>query len=138
MAATAAATGSRTASALPDEPAATVDRLTGEKAALIADRVLHAYPLRRSHAVIGDVFWREAASQARGCPACLEALIEDFLLHLDLSEASIGQMPPAAIRDHVSGGNALDFSMGRIVSVRGWILGETEARLCAIAALRDA
>ncbi|MGI9419570.1 MAG: hypothetical protein ACR2RA_17220 [Geminicoccaceae bacterium] len=138
MAATAAATGSRTASALPDEAAPAVGRLPEEKAALIADRLLHAYPLRRSHAVIGGVFWREAASQARGCQVCLEALIEDFLLHLGLSEASFGRMPPAAIRDHVSSGNMLDFSMGRIVSVRGWILGETEARLCAIAALRDA
>jgi hypothetical protein len=28
-----------------------------------------------------------------------------------------------------------DFDQGRIVNVRGWILSETEARLCALAAL---
>ena len=31
---------------------------------------------------------------------------------------------------------AEDFQHGRVVQVRGWILSETEARLCALAALR--
>ena len=110
----------------------------GDEALILADRLLHAYPLRQSLAAIGDVYWQEAARQGHVCWPCLPDLLQEFLHHLHLSEAELRHMTPAAVRARVKSGTATDFSKARIVRVRGWLLGETEARLCAIAALRTA
>jgi hypothetical protein len=39
------------------------------------------------------------------------------------------------LREWLRGQQRLDFEHGRIVKVQGWILSETEVRLCALAAL---
>lgn len=110
----------------------------GRNAGMLAERLLQAYPLRQSLAVIGDAFLREASASDVDCPACLPSATRDLLHHLEVRQAELLQMPPAAIRARIRTENARDFALGRIVHVRGWLLGETEARLCAIAALNTA
>ncbi len=41
---------------------------------------------------------------------------------------------PAAFRESVRARHREDFAAGRTVSLRGWVVSETEARLCALAA----
>ena len=41
---------------------------------------------------------------------------------------------PAAFRESVRARHREDFAAGRTVTLRGWVLSETEARLCALAA----
>ena len=41
---------------------------------------------------------------------------------------------PAAFRESVRARHREDFAAGRTVSLHGWVLSETEARLCALAA----
>jgi len=103
---------------------------------MLADRLLKAFSPRRSLEAIGDVFWNEAANGALAGQTHLPHVIQGFLGHLGLSEDDLRQMPSAAMRARIKAGTARDFSNGRIVRVQGWLLGETEARLCAIAALR--
>ena len=110
----------------------------GGDAHILADRLLQAYPARPSLEAIGAVFWREAAVSPLARQARLPHAIQDLLRHLDLPEADLRRMSPTAIRSRIKAGTARDFSKCRIVQLRGWLLGETEARLCAIAALRTA
>jgi len=42
---------------------------------------------------------------------------------------------PPALAASVRARHRLDFEHGRVVRVHGWVLSETEARLCALAAL---
>lgn len=108
---------------------------TSEMAAL-ADRLLQAFPQRRSLQVIGDAYRRGRASGSLACRACMPNVLHEFLHHLDLSESDLRRMTPGAIRALIDEGTTRDFSEGRIVGVEGWLLGETEAKLCEVAALR--
>lgn len=110
----------------------------GDQAVVLAERLLRAYPMRRSLAVIGDAYWRDAAADGCRRDACLAHAMEDFLRRLDLPGPELRRMPSADLRACIEKENTRDFSKGRIVRVGGWLLGETEARLCAIAALRTA
>ena len=108
------------------------------RSTLIADRLLQAYPLRKSLAAIGNAFWNEKGSSGIAGPARLTDAVHRLLHHLDMPEAELRAMSMTAIRDRIKSGTLQDFSKQRIVQVRGWLLGETEARLCAIASLRTA
>lgn len=49
--------------------------------------------------------------------------------------ARLARVDTSALRDILARQQKLDFRNRRIVRIDGWILSETEARLCAIAAL---
>jgi len=107
---------------------------SGDQAQIVAGRLLKAYSRQQGSLVeIGDVIRQECASGRDHCPAHLSAAVDQFLRHLDWPEAELLAMAPAAIRDRIRKGTASDFSDGRILQVRGGLLGETEVRLCAIA-----
>ena len=60
----------------------------------------------------------------------------DLLCSNDVRKRTIiAQMPISKIRDLFSRLQCLDFEHGRVVKMRGWILSETECRLCALTAL---
>jgi len=125
---------SENAAALPD--GLTVERV--DQAAIAADRLLHAYPSRWSLAAIGHVFRRDETAGGAHAPVSLPAAIDRVLRHLDWSEATLRQQSVGMIRERVEAATAKDFADARIVPVRGWLLGETEVRLCHVAALREA
>lgn len=112
-----------------------IDVGVGDETAALADHLLQAFPQRQSLQVIGNAYRRDQASGAPACKACMPDAFHDFLRHLDLSEDQLRSLTPAAMRTVVEEGNARDFSEGRIIGVEGWLLGETEARLCEVAAL---
>ncbi|MEM7044049.1 MAG: hypothetical protein AAF543_14665 [Pseudomonadota bacterium] len=131
--AVAAATGPRAAGAAPHLIA------DGWRSAdIVADQLVSAFPRRQSLAAIGDAYGRSETDAGVVCDPCLESHVEGLLDHLGLAESEVRQMAPDTIRARIKAGTAADFTEGRIVRVKGWLLGEAEARLCMIAALRSA
>lgn len=106
---------------------------SADDAAALADRLLQAFPEPGSLRVIGDAFRR---GQTKRTFALMPEVCQDVLRHLDLLETDLQRMTPAGLRAHIDARTAKDFSEGRIIGVEGWLLGETEARLCEVAALR--
>lgn len=113
-----------------------IDAGAADEAAALADHLLQAFPQPKSLQVIGDVYRRDLADDATACRVCMSDAFQGILRHLELSKAELRGMTPAAVRSRIDTGTARDFSEGRIISVDGWLLGETEARLCEVAALR--
>ncbi len=104
----------------------------------LADRLLRAYPLKGSLAAIGGVYWKERPAAERACPPCLDGAVRGLLDHIEVSKAGLREMPSGELRARIRTETTRDFCHSRVVQVGGWVLGETEARLCAIAALRGA
>ena len=113
-----------------------VDAGTADEAAALVDHLLQAFPQRQSLQVIGGAFRRARMGSTAACRTCMPDAFQGLLRHLDLSKADLRNMTPAAMRRCIDAETARDFSSGRIISVDGWLLGETEARLCEVAALR--
>jgi len=109
----------------------------GDDAAIIADRLLRAYSNRGSLVAIGDAARKERSVGEGTCPSCLSQAIENLLHHLDWSDADIRRWSSAAIRDRIREETARDFAEARIQPIRGWLLSETEIKLCAIASLAE-
>jgi hypothetical protein len=109
---------------------------TGWEEAL-ADRLLGAYPSRSSLQAIGEAHLQEAGWSTVSRPA-LEGVLRAVLADLDLSPSSARRAASADIRARIRNRTASDFADGRTARVKGWLLGRTEARLCALAALRSA
>jgi hypothetical protein len=47
---------------------------------------------------------------------------------------SLAAADPETLHEALRAGHRADFAAGRIVLLRGWVLSQTEARLCALAA----
>ncbi|MEM8951590.1 MAG: hypothetical protein AAGC99_19920 [Pseudomonadota bacterium] len=115
-----------------------IDAGTGEETAMLADHLFQAFPKPASLQVIGKAYRRERADSASSCWRCMPDAFEGFLRHLDLSKADLQSMTAATLRTHIDSRTARDFAEGKIITVEGWLLGETEARLCEVAALHRA
>jgi hypothetical protein len=110
----------------------------GQDIERLTDRLLQAYPLKTSLASIGHVYWEEGGNVAWAGSRSLTSVFEAFLSHIDLERDELRRAPSSALRGIIQVGTVRDFSDGRTVKVRGWLLSETEARLCAMAAIRMA
>lgn len=69
-------------------------------------------------------------AMAGGAPGDLAGL-EAALTKRPLVVAALGESCPTTRRTLLQDQCALDFAEGRIVEIDGWLLSETEARLCA-------
>lgn len=108
------------------------------RAILVANRLLDAHSSTKSLAAIGNAFIEEANGTGHECPTCLTDAVVALLARLDWHAEDLLQMKPALIRAAIKRKAIGDFERGRIVHVGGWLLGETEVRLCTIAALHHA
>ena len=63
------------------------------------------------------------------------ALTDAIALALPGGHRALATAGKAELRELVAGRTAADFGEDRTLRLRGWILSETEARLCALAAL---
>jgi hypothetical protein len=70
-----------------------------------------------------------------GPPASAAALADAIALALPAGHRALATAGDAELRELLAEQSAADFGDGRTVRLRGWILSETEARLCALAAL---
>ena len=112
-----------------------VDSAAGDEVAALADHLLQAFPRPASLQVIGKAYQQARADSSPFRSNCMPDAFEGFLRHLDLSKADLQSMTAATLRTHIDGRTARDFAEGKIITVEGWLLGETEARLCEVAAL---
>lgn len=135
----AAALTSGLVAALPGAHAASAGEFgrPGDQTAIIADRLLQAYPNRDSLALIGHAARQDPFVGESSCPACLPDALDSLLQHLDWAEADLRMRSPAVIRDRIREETARDFAGDRVLPVRGWLLSETEIKLCAIASLAE-
>ncbi len=114
---------------------ATRPQARDKRAFLLASRLLDAHPSRKSLAAIGHAFIDEPMESDLDCPTCLTDAVEALLDRLDWHHEDLLRMKPALIRAGIKRKAVGDFERGRIVHVNGWLLGETEVRLCTVAAL---
>ena len=87
------------------------------------EQVLHIFRHRESARRLGRAYLA-----ARPEEASVRFLLEG-LAHLPRAGSN-------DLRHAIVAANAADFAAGRVVRVDGWILSQTEARACAIVALR--
>ena len=101
-----------------------------------AGRLLSVFRRPRSAAIVGRRHL--AGHPEEAAPARLLRLIEDRVADAaGLSRSGLGQLGPARLRSAVRAAVARDFAARRIVEIDGWLLAETESRLCALAALSE-
>lgn len=108
------------------------------RAFLLANRLLDAHPSSKSLAAIGQAFFEESKETGLQCPTCLPDAVDALLDRLDWRDEDLLQMKSSRIRAGIKRKAIGDFERGRILHVGGWLLGETEVRLCAVAALHTA
>lgn len=92
----------------------------------LASRLIGLFHAPASAAAVGRAYLRLAPLEAN----------KQRLLRLICSSGPAWQTAdPGRLRDLIARQQAEDFRQGRVVSVQGWTLSKTEARLCALAAL---
>jgi hypothetical protein len=96
----------------------------------VARRLSHFFGDALSASVVGREYLRSNPSEA-GAPR----LVDLICLASSARRAEIGAADDETLRRLVLLQQRRDFEEGRVVEVRGWILSETECRLCALAAL---
>ena len=110
-------------------PASALARVIGDVSLPLASRLAQFFHNEESARVIGRRYLELSPSEAR--PERLMALIcrcEEN--HTRLARADAGQL-----RTLLQDQQRADFTHGRTTTVDGWILSETEVRLCALAAI---
>jgi hypothetical protein len=99
---------------------------------VLADRFLQACSKRSSAIEIGRAYLKELPSLPNA-----GQLVETLTCRLGASSSELKAMAPKDLRDRLRAQVSEDFSAGRTVRLRGWILGDAEVQLCALAALRS-
>jgi hypothetical protein len=89
-----------------------------------ADRLVRLLPHRDSAILVGLAYLAEVPVQADRSALVRGILRDDSIVDSD-----------ATLAANVSRQITADFAAGRLAIVDGWVLAETEARLCALAVL---
>ncbi len=99
--------------------------------AVLADRLLAIHADQRGASIIGGVFLKEQPTRPK-----LDQVVQDVMRNLELSADRLVNVSPLDLRRAMKKRTSDDFRLGRTHHVQGWVLGETEAWLCGLAALR--
>lgn len=110
--------------------AAAESRFEVDRISMFADQLIKAYPERQSAVAVGDACLQ--AVPARPKP---HGLIDELMTNLEIPASRLNTMTVGDLRARLKARTSDDFQAGRTVQVKGWLLGETEARLCSLAAL---
>ena len=105
-------------------------------AAALADRLLGVHGDPTSASVIGKALLKEMPVRPN-----LDQALRVLMHRLDLpgphhAALSPADLSPTDLRARLKGKTSEDFRLGQTTKVQGWVLGETEAWLCSLAALR--
>jgi len=98
--------------------------------AQIAEKLVGSVSKRRSAEIVGLEYLRRVPREAD--VSLLVDLICSSTANLRSQVAYANKREVRALLSHQ---HRQDFERGRMVNVRGWMLSETEARLCALVAL---
>ena len=102
----------------------------GSRTKVLAERLLETCTKRDSAAIVG-----EACLPKLGNPSSVGEAVETLISRLDMTSEDFERKASGELRSEIRAKISDDFSAGRTVLVEGWVLGDTEARLCALAAL---
>lgn len=108
---------------------AKVEASTG--AIMLADNLLRMYSDRESASIVGNAFLRRLPNRPR-----IDHVVQGLIDNLDISTEKANRSSPSELRDRLKGRTSKEFDLGQTAEVQGWVLGNTEAWLCALAALR--
>lgn len=96
----------------------------------LALSLAHFFPHDQSAKIVGLEYLRGAPHEASA------SVLVDLICSSDPERrGQLAQADARKRRELLRAQQRQDFEQGRIVRVQGWILSETEARLCALAAL---
>ncbi len=98
----------------------------------LADHLLQALPRRSSAVVVGNAYLDNLKS-----PPSSSSVVDHLVGKLQASPSDLRMMTPAEITASLRSRMSEDFSAGRTIEVRGWVLSELEAELCCLAALHS-
>lgn len=97
----------------------------------LADCLLEACPRRSSAGFVGNAYLGGFQSRPK-----VSETVDRLLTKLDIARSDLVTMAPAKLRARIRSRMSDDFSAGRTIGLHGWILSETEAELCSLAAFR--
>jgi hypothetical protein len=104
-------------------------RYTGEARSL-AKKLANFHVDKGSAKIVGLAYLRSVPSEAK-----VDILI-DLISSLDVAQrAELAHADEDELKEILLRHQRQDFEHERVVNIRGWILSETECRLCALAAL---
>jgi hypothetical protein len=92
-------------------------------------RCLALFSRLDSAAAVGSAYLRVRPSEAS-----VDRLLQELAL-AGLDKDVLANVDAGMLSERVRASQVRDFAAGRVVELDGWILSETEARVCALAAL---
>ncbi len=96
----------------------------------LVDLLIAAAPDRASATIVGEAALKEWTGQTG-----LDEIAAILARHLDIGNDMTMRASPGAIHKQVRRRTQEDFRLGRTLTIRGWVLAETEAQLCMLTAL---
>lgn len=100
------------------------------KARSLAKKLANFHVDKESAKIVGLAYLRSVPSEAK-----VDVLI-DLISSLDVAQrAELAHADEDELKEILLRRQRQDFEHERVVNIRGWILSETECRLCALAAL---
>lgn len=97
----------------------------------LAPRLTAMFTQPASAAVVGQAYLRATPEETHE-----RRLVSLVCRQLAGGRTGVALGDRASLREQVREAQRQDFANGRVVQVEGWVLARTEARLCALAALR--
>lgn len=110
-------------------PASALARPAGDVSPPLASRLGRLFSNGESARVIGQRYLDLAPGEAN-----LERLMA-LICHSEENYARLAHTDTEQLRAMLLGQQRADFARGRTIMIDGWILSETEVRLCAVAAI---
>ena len=96
----------------------------------LAFKLARFYPDRKSARVIGLEYLRAVPSEEN-----VSLLVDLICLSNTRQGIALTQADKETLGELLRFQQCQDFEQGRVINIRGWMLSETECRLCALAAL---
>ncbi len=97
----------------------------------MADQLLRVHHEPQGAAVIGNALIHELSHQPE-----LDHVVQSLMRRLALSAQRMTALSPHDLRILLKEKTSEEFDLGQVTRVQGWVLGETEAWFCGLAALR--
>lgn len=98
---------------------------------MLADRLLQVHPNPNSASVIGNTLLQKLSDRPE-----IDHVVHRLIHNFGLPVQRISTASPLDLRARLKATTTEEFRLGRTAEVQGWVLGETEAWLCGLAALK--
>jgi hypothetical protein len=97
---------------------------------VIALKLVSVLVHKESAAVIGGEYLRTVTREAQ-----IPLLVRRICSSGQAESGNLSHQDEKGLREWIRVQKERDFELGRVVNIRGWVLSQTEVRLCALASL---